>query len=742
MYDRAITARALEIANSVIADGCRAAGKPVWELERHTSVQIDYARSSLADLYDPEQQRLRRALRPDEAQFIENERIMCALDFRDHWLPNYARIIDWQKRPSTFTPNVAQAIILDLWAESEAAGEAIWMQQLKARRLGVSTLSELNVCHRFQFQAYANCVVASADPTKTVEMAAMIKYCLDEQPWWLLPEVTKVSRGIPVEFGKQHATLAIQAGNQFTGVARGSSPNIIHLSELCEWRDAESLIDGALLPAILDTPDVFGILESTGKGPGWWKIKWEQTKRDWERSRARLRPVFLPWYVGTDIYPTPADLRKRPIPPNWIPSERTVAHAERARQYVTSNPLLLEHLAHGDRNWKMPRQQMWWREIGYDTAREEKKLNIFLAEYCSDDIDAFQSNEVPVIDTEVLLAYQDRTRVPLGAYTIIGPDIPPQMVAPLRRHDQSREPITIRTRDLLPRFDATYQLVPLKFEGYPTFDEALVLLVWEWPHDGQLYGIGVDTSEGLGHDNAVMQVLREATPMREPGQVAEWASNTVTAFQLWPLVMAVGTWYSTVHPTAGIRRQCRLAIEAFSNGASTQNELQKRGWTNFHPWKYNDTKRPKPDAQVSRVGIYTNVWFRATMFDMLLTCLGEEAIDLPSPYLVGELSSLVNNQGKVEAGEGAYDDRVMGIGFPLYSLHMNKPPLKQFTRRRVAYQPGLSPEPRTPHPIWTPGDQASSVAFGGKVAHQPADRYSRAGGLRGLVDLLRPIGRR
>lgn len=740
MYHPIVTQRAIDHANAAIAETCRAESKPLWELTSHTETQIAQAVGHFRDLYDTDRQQLRRPLKEDEDRFIQNERILCALDFRSYWLPQYARIVNWQKRPSRFVPNVAQNIILDLWAESELAGEAIWMQQLKARRLGVSTLSELNVAHRFQFQAFANCVIASADPTKTVEMAGMIKYALDEQPWWLLPKATKISRSIPVEFAEQHATLAIQAGNQFTGVARGSSPNVIHLSELCEWRDAADLIDGALLPSILDTPDVFGILESTGKGPGWWKQKWEQTKRDWERGRARLRPVFLPWYVGTDIYPTPADLRKRPIPPDWIPSDRTVAHAERARQYVTGNTLLMKYLAKGNPRWHMPREQMWWREIGYETAREEKKLNIFLAEYCADDIDAFQTNEVPVIDTEVLLSYQERTRPPLGAYTIVGPDIPPQMVAPMRRWDPSQPTITIKTKELLSRTDLTYQLIPLKFEGYPTFDEAMVLFIWEWPMDNQLYGVGVDTSEGLGQDNAVIQVMREATPTREPGQVAEWASNQVTAFQLWPLVLAVSTLYSTLHPVAGIRRQSRLCIEAYSNGASTQNEIQKRGWSNFHPWKYNDTKKPKSDADVSRVGIYTNVWFRATMFDMLLTCLGEEAIDLPSPYLVGELMSLVNNQGKIEAGEGAWDDRVMGLGFPLYSLHMNKPPAKQFGRRRVAYQPGLTPDARPAHPTWKPPAQAASQVFTGRVAHPLARFGSRFGSLGRIVARDKRIG--
>lgn len=707
MYDPEITQRRVDAASVRLG----------FDLEYHTAAQVESAIAHFDDLMernpkDNRPLRLRRPLREDEQQFLTNERTLCALDFRGYWLPRYAYIVNWMKQPQHFTPNVAQQIVMDLWAEDERNDNAIWMQQLKARRLGVSTISELNVCHRFQFQPYSNCVVASADPQKTIEMAGMIRYALEQQPWWLLPEVTKIKHSIPVEFGKQHATLTIQAGNQFTGVATGGAPNVVHLSELCEWEHPEVLIDGALLPAVLDNPNVFGILESTAKGPGWWKQKWEQVKRDWARGTGRIRPVFLPWFVGTDIYPTPADMRKRPMPSTWIPEDRTVAHAERAREYVLANPLLFRYLAKSDRNWRMPREQMWWREIGYQSAREEKKLHIFLAEYCADDFEAFQAQQNPLIDQEILISYQERTRPPKAVYTIVGPDIPPSLVAPARYFDGTQPTITIATRDLTPRYDVKYQLIPLVFNGYPDFDEQLKLLVWEMPDPVRTYGIGVDTSEGVGLDNAVMEVLCEATPQHPAAQVAEWAANTVTAFQLWPLVLAVSCLYSTptLKSVDGSRRQCRLAIEAWMNGSSTQNELQKRGWSNFHPWKYNDSRKAKLASEVNRVGVYTNQWFRASMQDLWLTHLNEEAIDLPSPYLVHEITTLENVEGKAQAILGEHDDRWMGLGFPLYSLHVDKPPALQFVRQRVNYEPGLEPDAAVPHPVWQTPDYAKAPA--------------------------------
>lgn len=724
MFDPATTAKAVEEASRRLG----------FDLVYHSQAQIDSARSLLDDLLDPDRGGLKRNLAPDEDRFIRNERALCALDFRGYFLPRYAWIINWQKRPSQFIPNVAQNIMLDIWGESERKGEAIWTQNLKARRLGISTITELKIQHAFQFMPYTNAVVASSDPDKTVEMAGVIKFSLDAQPWWLKPVPTKIYRSIPIEHGEIHSTLTIQAGNQFTGVARGSSPNTVHLSELSSWVDAADLIDAALLPAIIDTPNTFGVLESTAEGDGWWRDTWEQNKRDWARGRGRIRPVFLPWYVGTDIYPSPTMLRKNPVPVNWIPSDRTVAHAERARQYVLSNPLLFQYLAKNDRRWQMPREQMWFRELGYETAKEKKELHIFLQEYTGDDREAFQTSNIPVVDPEIMLGYQERTRDPIAVYTVVGPDIPPSMVTPRRYWDTSKPTITLATRGLLPRFDAKYQLVPVQFHGYDSFDEDLKLLVWEYPQDGDTYGIGTDCSEGIGKDNAVIEVLREARIDRAPGQVAEWASNRVTAFQLWPIVMAVSIWYSTFSTRLQKHAQAKLAIEAQTNGASLQNELKKRGWVNFHAWKYNDTKKPVKDSQVYREGIFVNAWYRSSMMDMLLTCLSEEAIDLPSPYLVKELQTLERVIGvtKAVAAAGSHDDRVMALGHPLFSLHQGKMPEKQFARRRVEYAPGLESDDGVAYPIWTPPAYSFGSAPMAMQVVQPR---------RGRFQLVRPLNR-
>ena len=144
----------------------------------------------------------------------------------------------------------------------------------------------------------------------------------------------------------------------------------------------------------------------------------------------------------------------------------------------------------------------------------------------------------------------------------------------------------------------------------------------------------------------------------------------------------------------------------------------------------NDTRKSKPEAETQRIGVYTNAWFRSQMMDMLLTCLSEEAIDLPSPYLIDQLETLERRPGlrKIEAQYGYKDDRMMAIGIPLFSLHQNKPPSKQYARQRVEYASVID-DGIQDYAVWTPPEAALSTGF------QPRQEvtFSRRGRVNGLA---------
>ena len=663
MYSARVTAQAIAAANA--AQG--------WDLVEHTHDQIDAAIAHFDGLWDPETGQLSRKLTTEESRFISNERRLCALDFR-YFKSHYAWIVNKEQKPERFHPNVAQGMLLEIWSEFEDQARAIHLQNLKARRLGVSTITELAVQHRFQFHPYSNCVVASSDPDKSVQMAKMIDFSLSKQPWWLLPTATKQSKNMVAEFGDIHTTLTIQAGNQFTGVARGATPSVVHLSELSSWVDAESLVDAALYRAIIDHPDVFCILESTAEGRGnWWHRTWEQNKKDWDRGRGRVRPVFLPWYVGTDLYPSATDLRARPIPSDWQPNDRTIRHAERARAYVLANPLLFQYLAKGNRDWQMPKAQMWFHEIEYETALAKKELNLFLSELPADDIEAFQSDAISVVDQEVILNYRERVREPWGVFTVLGRDIPQSLTVSRRQWDLNKPPITVKTGGLL-RLNDTYTLQPLLWDGWASApDTDKKLFVWEPPQDDIVYGQGVDTGDGLGQDGSVIEMLRKGTPLSYPALIAEFHSSYIKAFQFWPMTLALACWYSTHNSKVGKRVQIRSAIECRTNGEAVQHEMQKRGWWNFHPWKRYDNRRPIADGKVHKLGVFTNEWFRSQMMDYILTLLDEESLDVFSPKFIDEMASIERDpdEQKAQAAYGENDDRFMAAGFILFSMYVD-----------------------------------------------------------------------
>ena len=77
---------------------------------------------------------------------------------------------------------------------------------------------------------------------------------------------------------------------------------------------------------------------------------------------------------------------------------------------------------------------------------------------------------------------------------------------------------------------------------------------------------------------------------------------------------------------------------------------------------------------------------------------------------------------------------------PLLSLHQGKPPTKQFTRKRVSYQPGLAEDQQVAHPVWTPSSQSSTRPFA--VGKQQIYKNREHGALERYVNPDMPIRHR
>jgi hypothetical protein len=627
-----------------------------------------------------------RPLTPHERQWVVNERTLATLDAR-YWYTRYARIVNDQNVNVPFVPNVAQRMVIDFWGELEAKGWAIMMVQLKARQLGVSTLTELEVLRRGLFTPDVNGVVASCDDDKSKLMFLMIERAWEQQPWWLVPGAVQHKTGKYLKL-QNNSTISVESGSQMSGIGRGYTPQIVHISELADFFDAGALIDDSLLHAVHPHPSTFFVLESTAKGfDNWWHDTWEQSEREWNKGVPGLCPIFLPWFCGRDIYPTKTWLRQRPIPPDWVPSEKTETHAVKAALYVrTSDRLKAVYAA----DWTMPVAQQWYYEKKYEAAVEKNRLPQFLSEMPSDPNEAFQSTNIAAVDVEDCLWYRDRAlaRPPLAVLGIRGPleEIPVRFQPTARELDprSAFKPVTLTT--YLGAVESVYHLVPLIFNSYSESPFGRLYL-WELPEDGWEYGLGIDMGDGVGQDRSVIEVFRRIS-LHEPWvQCAEFATPYMNSLDFWPIVQAVAIYFSVRR--YGSIKQPKIVVECRGNGETVQLELKKCGWSNFHYWVKYDTRKID-QSKAHHLGVLTNGPFRRMMMDKILHVFNNRDVDLRSPWMCDEFRRLERDELRQQfrADSGGHDDRIMAMGFVLWSLDALQLSVRSKRRSQVTSDDG------------------------------------------------------
>lgn len=703
----------------------------VWEKrygfhpEPHSVSFVEGALSHFKELTD-EDGRLVRDLQQEEIRFILNERAMCASDFY-YYCTRYAHIRHYAGEGFIrFKPNIAQMIELDQWAQLEGMGRAIMVQNLKARQLGMSTISEIAIAHRAQFTPESWGIVGSNNPEKSEKMVHMMTDNWERMPWWLMPKVTREKKGELIEFGEQSTGVSISHGAATSGIGRGSTMNWFHLSELAEYINPAELVDASLLKAVHESPSVLGLLESTAAGKGnWWHKKWLDSKKYyWSgEGSAKFCPVFLPWFVGTDIYPTATWLQTRPVPVGWQPAELTVKHAERAREYVQSNPLLRKHLGE---DWHMPREQMWYWQVEREDYARKDELGKFYQEMPASDDECFQSSAISIFSVDLLSEMREGAKRPIGVYGIVGPqsEIPKDQWPARSEVDDNMAPISITAKWSESQGKHEYTLLPLKMDRYPLMDMVGKLAIFEPPRADMAYGVGVDTGHGIGQDSTAIEVCRKGDFYRNDAQVAEWYSPFRGALDVWPIVMAIGTLYSP-RAADGRNNQAKMVIECAANGEATQHELRKRGWSHFHQWVRYDSKRID-ESRATKLGWYTNSWSRAMMLDNFIKAVRDRWVDINSERLLDEMSHFQKSdaRAKLEAATGQHDDCLMAFGIVLWSLNA-------MVRR------GAQPDPREKRdelraalmtaPKWSAGAQARAGAPGGSGESMEHDWDDEAG---------------
>jgi len=622
-------------------------------------------------------------LTQEERHWIKVQRLLCSFDFW-YWVERAVWIKDTDNRTVRMELWQSQEIFLQLIAEMEDEEIAIFLIILKARQLGISRVITLILLHRVVFDANINAYLASSTDKKTLKLFKLISFVMDRMPYWMQPiSAQPGKRGKVDQAGKlleffNGSAITMEHGQQSSGMARGDSPNVVHLSELAEFDDLTSLVDSALLRGMHPSPRAFLALEGTAEGiNNPWHQKWETAKSEWPQRKGRLRPLFLPWFVG-GLYPKEVDLKARPIPANYVNTMApwALTHARMAEEYVRQTDYLAKRLGS---SWTMPLEQIWYYECERSSAVKENRLNTFLQEMPANDDEAFQSTNITVFDVETLNFYRTNTHSqPLwGVFGLRGPTefVPPRLQPSdiLVNHDLP--PISIRAEAgggvVIP-----FELVPLKFSGWSLESDSTrgsidKIYVWEPPLSGHEYGFGCDTGDGIDKDRTVIEGVKKYSLAGPTKQVLEFASGHMNALDAWPFLLAIGTWYTTAD-RSGFLKQPRMAIECKGHGDLVQNVLRLMGWTNFHQWndRMIDSKKVEL-SKTNKIGVFTNFFFRRAMIEMIVRSLRDGEVEICSPFFVKEMQSLEGDEfaQELRAGYGGHDDRIMALGFVLSSFY-------------------------------------------------------------------------
>jgi hypothetical protein len=656
-------------------------------LERHTPDEVDafeshLVRKSLYTYDDLGRPSGTRNLSDFERDWMLNEQLLTLCD-AEYFLTRYCIVKDEENVIRRFEFRVAQRVIFDVISDLEARDAAIEVMILKARQLGISTLVQLLVAHRIIFSYGVTAVIGSADQDKTTELSRMLLLCYDSLPVWLRPEPTsrvESQRGQLV-FGHLATGVRFQHGSQKLGIATGSTPTIYHLSEVAMYTDHLKLVDEGLWKAVHASPSVLGILESTGRGnKGWWAETWYRSRDHWPNTR--MCPLFLPWFVGREMYPKPADMRIRPVPTRWHPRPDTLAHVAKAELYVRSHPLLSRYLGS---SYQMPVEQQWYWEWNHeDAVNKSGGESSFLQEMAGDDEEALQRSEESVFGHSTITAIDNERKRDYLAYGLSGQSIEDAHEPPPEDIDYSAERVPVRFQSRRTGETHRWELLPLKFdrplrETDPE-DAAGKLFVFFPPQPGVSYSMGIDTGQGKGEDSTVISVWAIGGDNVPDCQAAEFASPYVNHVEAYAFAVCIGAYYGQFMsgPPATRWRFPYVAVEQVEAvGDTCQLQMIRMGYPvgSFHRMTRLDSQPSRIAAAKrgtsAKLGWFTYGWSRPILTTNFVHFVGSGWSKVHSPWLLEEMRHYevhytARGKERLEHEEDYHDDRIMAAAMSVF----------------------------------------------------------------------------
>jgi hypothetical protein len=199
-------------------------------------------------------------------------------------------ILDKRFQVVPFEPNWAQLQVLRKYEELSEARKPVRLIVLKARQLGISTMTEALIFLRAKMLEGTHGLVVAHENDSSEHLFAMTRLFWETYPWRSLYTPKYLSRK-EMAWQETQSTIRIATAKNIRA-GRGRTLASLHASEVGFWDRPTELMLG-LHQSVPTTPESMIVMESTANGVGnYFYQQWKAA----ETGENEYVPLFFPWW--------------------------------------------------------------------------------------------------------------------------------------------------------------------------------------------------------------------------------------------------------------------------------------------------------------------------------------------------------------------------------------------------------------------------------------------------------------
>lgn len=216
------------------------------------------------------------------------------------WLIGTLKIRNKDQATVPLSLNWCQKLLIAEVEKAQSEQRPCRLIVLKARQVGISTLSEALLFTKAVTQPNSNCVVVAHDSSSSETLFNMTRFYYET--WNLrkyFPHKYATRRQLTIRHpDNEYSNIWVMTA-EHTQAGRGRTIHAAHYSEVGFWSDpTEAML--AFNQAMPNRPGTLAIIESTANGRGnWFHNAWEMA----EAGETDYVPLFFTWFMHHEYIP-------------------------------------------------------------------------------------------------------------------------------------------------------------------------------------------------------------------------------------------------------------------------------------------------------------------------------------------------------------------------------------------------------------------------------------------------------